>query len=206
MRIAFALALVACRADAPSPIPDPADLVHELEGIRAAEDREARIARMVLPSDGWGRIVVEPYRALYAEYSAAFEPAALAGQLAHPGPITARRHYAGDPRLTSSQGRLRWALPVQYPSLVAEIDGHPIDTVFVYDGSGWRVLESLDGILLAHARKLDGPCADRLALAGPAGHCTEVGWAIAEAALRDDRAAFTRACQLAATLCGIRSP
>ncbi len=207
MSRALLLVIAACQAPAPVAQPDPADLVRELERIRGSADRDNAVAHLALGSDAWGRIIVEPFRRLYDDYSTLWPTriAALARQLG-PGEITARRHFAGDPRLTPSQGRLRWVVPVLYPSMVAEIAGRPIDTVFVFDGTGWRALDGIDASMLAIARRLDPACADRLAQAGPTGHCSEVGWAIADAAMREDRPAFTHACQLATTLCGTRSP
>ena len=130
----------------------------------------------------------------------------LVAQLAAPAEVTARRHFAGDPRLTRAQARMRWAVPVQFPSAVAELAGRPLDTVFLHDGGHWRALVGLDELLLARARALDPACAERLALAGPTSRCTEVGWLVADAALRADRPRFAHACQLATTLCGTPDP
>jgi hypothetical protein len=155
----------------------------------------------ILDQAGWDRIVVPPYRALWSEYRAHFDAAIapVIAQLPHAGP--ARRHFAGDPKLSNAQTRMRWALPVQYPSAVA--DG--IDAVFVWDGTGWRVLAGLDDIMLAHIRTLAPTCADLVARAGPPGHCSELGWFVADTALRGD-AGFARACKLAATACGNEAP
>jgi hypothetical protein len=199
-RLVVVLAL-ACQRQTPA-VPD---LAQELARIRDAPDREAEVKKLELGDGAFERIITGPFNHLYLEAGARFDAKALAAQF-RPGAITVRRHFAGDPKLTPSQGRLRWVVPVLYPSMVAEIAGRPIDTVFVYDGSDWCALEGIDAAVLAAVRQLDPACADRLALAGPTGHCTEVGWAIAESAMRDDRPAFTHACQLAATLCGTRSP
>lgn len=45
-----------------------------------------------------------------------------------------------------------------------------------------------------------------MALAGPAGRCSDVGAAIADAALRTDRDQLAHVCQLAKALCGKGSP
>lgn len=193
MNRALLLLVFACSRPAPAPAPgSPEALTAYLHGATA---RDA--TGWILDQPAWDRIVVPPYRALWPEYQAHFDAAIapVVTQLPHAG--AARRHFAGDPKLSGSQTRLRWALPVQYPSLVA--DG--IDTVFVWDGSGWRVLAGLDDLLLAHIRALDPACADRVAKAGPPGHCSEVGWFVADTALRGD-AGFARACQLAADACG----
>jgi hypothetical protein len=150
---------------------------------------------------------------------------ALVDRLARPGPVTARRHFAGDLRLTPAEARDRWALPTLFPSLVAEAGGAPIDAVFVADGPAWRALVGLDQVVLARVAALDPGCAAHLALAGRPGHCADVGAAIADAALRaGGRAETLRAqtlraqtlrkdgdqlahvCRLAETLCGKGSP
>jgi len=156
----------------------------------------------------WNATIVEPWRTLWDDYHARFahaEPALLA-QLAHTGAITARRHYAGDPRLTHSQARLRWAVPPLYPSFVAELDGQPIDTVFVFDGSAWRALAGLDESVLSLVTHVDHECGELLERAGPAGRCTEMSWGIADAALRGDRSQLVHMCKLATPVCGNRSP
>jgi hypothetical protein len=152
--------------------------------------------------------VVDPYSELWPEYARGFDEASapLLARLAAGGAVAARRHFAGDPRLTPAQGRLRWAVPVQYPSVVVELGGAPFDTVFVYDGARWRVLAGLDELLLAHVRARDPACAALLARAGPPGRCTEVGWLVADAGLRTDPARFAHACRLAAAQCGNASP
>jgi hypothetical protein len=201
MRALAAAFLIAAACHRPAPVPAPAPGSPEALAayLKTATPQDA--AGWILDEAGWDRIVVPPYRKLWPEYKAHFD-AALApviAQLPHAGPT--RRHYAGDPRLSNAQTRLRWALPVQYPSVVA--DG--IDTVFVWDGSGWRVLAGLDDLLLAHVRALDPHCADLVARAGPPGHCSEVGWFVADTAL-EGSAGFAHACQLAADACGNSAP
>ena len=112
-----------------------------------------------------------------------------------------RKHLAGDPALTPSQGRLRWVVPVLYPSMVADLDGKPIDTVFVRDGSHWRALAGLDDEVLARARALDITCGDRLATAGPPTPCTQIAWVVADAAMRGQAERFAHACKLATASC-----
>ncbi len=202
--------IAAChRAATPSP-GTPDDLAAYLATV-AGGDEPARLAEVrgwILDQPLFGRTVVDPYRALWADYVHAADAAAptLARQLATAGPITARKHFAGDPRLTLAQARTRWALPVMYPSAVAELAGQPIDCVFVHDGAHWRALFGLDELVLARVRALDPACGALLARAGPTGRCTEVGFAVADAALRDQRDRFAHACGLAAALCGTASP
>ena len=207
---ALVLLLLACRAPAPAPTPGtPDDLAAYLASLAGTDDatREREVASWLVGDATWGRSIVAPYRALFADYVRAFEQTrpALVAQLARRGAITARRHYAGDPRLTPAEARVRWALPVQFPSAVAELDGAPIDAVFVFDGR-WRALAGLDDVVLTHIRALDAACAELVGHAGRAGHCTELAWAVADAALRGDNAAFTHACLLAAPHCGNGSP
>ena len=197
--------LVAC-SRAPSTTPGtPEDLAAYLADIK---DPQREVASWLLDDASWQRTIVEPFRGLYTDYARGFDAATapLAAQLAHAGKITARRHYAGDARLTMSQARLRWMLPVMYPSAVAELDGVPIDTVFVFDGTHWRVLAGLDALQLARARAIDPGCGALLAKAGPTGRCTEIGYVVAAAAMKDDRERFAHACAMAATLCGKPSP
>jgi len=207
---AVALLAAGCHREI-GPTPGSAeDLAAYLRGVAGADEATRRdaVAGWVLDEAAWRRIVVDPYRDVWRDYVAAFDRArpALVARLAAHGAITTRRHYAGDPRLTRAQGRLRWAVPVQYPSMVAELGGAPIDTVFVYDGARWRALAGLDDVVLARARALDPACAALLARAGRIGHCGEVGWMIADAALRTQRARFAHACKLAASLCGNEAP
>jgi hypothetical protein len=211
MRAIVLVFLIGCGRQATAPKPGTpealADYLRTVVGTDAAT-RQHAVTGWILDEAAWNRIVVVPYRALWKDYAAQFDAhmPPLVARLGDSGAITARRHYAGDPRLTDAQVRVRWALPVQYPSAVAELGGAPIDSVFVWDGSGWRVLAGLDDLLLARARALDPHCADLLVRSGPPNHCTEVGWFVADMALRDDRAGFAHACQLAANACGNDKP
>jgi len=171
--------------------------------------RQREVASWQLDAAGWNRTVIELYRPVLAEYQRALpaEVPALVERLgrAAPGAVTVRRHFAGDPRLTSAEARNRWALPVLFPSLVADAGG-PIDAVFVADGARWRALVGLDAAVLARVGALDSACATNLAHSGPPGRCTDVGAAIVEAALRTDRDRLAHVCALAETLCGKGSP
>jgi hypothetical protein len=206
---AVVVAAVACRAvDTPAP-GSAEELASYLRSVVGADEgtRLREVASWRVPEDTWQRVIVEPFRRLGGDYAGRFEAASqsFVPRLAAPAGVTVRRHYAGDSRLTRSQARLRWTVPVQYPSMVAEVGGTPLDIVFIYDGH-WRALIGLDDVLLARIRDLDPACGDLLAHAGPAGRCTEVAWGVADAGLRGDRAGFAHACQLASTLCGNRSP
>ena len=208
--VAIALAaVVGCRAEPPQQ-PGPDELAAYLATIAGADatTRRRAVAGWELDRFAWNATIVDPFRGLWDDYHARFAQAApaLVAQLAQAGAITARRHFAGDPRLTRSQARLRWALPTLYPSAVAELAGAPIDTVFVYDGSAWRALAGLDESVRALVSHVDHECGDMLANAGPAGRCTELGWAIADAALRGDRAQLDHMCRLATPVCGTPSP
>ena len=215
-RLAGLLALAACNGSPSAPFGPPprspealVAYLQTLSGAGADEaTRQREVAGWRLDASLWEHTVVELYRPLHADYERAFaaEAPALVARLAGGGPVTARRHYAGDPRLTRSQTRDRWALPTLYPSLVAEAGGSPIDAVFVPDGDRWRALIGLDTIVQARVAALDPACAASLALAGPTGRCTDVGAAIVIAALRTDRDQLAHVCRLAETLCGKRSP
>jgi hypothetical protein len=215
-RLVAALAIAACSGSPsapPGPRPgSPEALVAYLQSLAgpAADDaaRLREVSTWELDAALWDHTVAPLYRPLHAEYQRAFaaEASAVLAGLARGGSITARRHYAGDPRLTRSQARDRWALPTLYPSLVAEIGGAPLEAVLVPDGDRWRALIGLDTVVRARVAALDPGCAANLALAGPTGRCTDVGAAIATAALRTDRDQLAHVCRLAETLCGKGSP
>ena len=205
------LALAACHDVPPLPAPgSPDDLAVYLRTVVGGDEltRKREVGSWIVDEATWDKDIVEPYRALHADYVRTFDAgaAALVTRLAAPAEVTARRHFAGDPRLTRAQGRLRWAVPVQYPSAVAELAGQPLDTVFLYAGGHWRALVGLDDLMVARVRALDPACADRMQQAGPKNRCTEVSWNVADAALRADAPRFAHACQLAATLCGNPAP
>ncbi len=199
------LACGACRERAAPPPTRTASLVDYLQRLAGSDEatrtREVRSWRF--DAAGWRQLVVEPYRGIYADYVRGFDARvpALVAQLASPGVVTARAHYAGDPGLTTGEACTRWALPVQFASQVAELATVPIDAVFVRDAGRWRAITGLDAVLGERAGAIDPACARRLALAGPIGRCTELGWVIADAALRADRPRFAHACQLAESLC-----
>jgi hypothetical protein len=213
VRILGALALVAlgCGRAAPKPAPGtPEDLEVYLRTIAGADPatRAHEVATWVLDEATWNHTIVEPWRAIWQDYARGFDAASapLVAQLATPGQVTARRHWAGDPQLTPAQARLRWVLPVQYPSVIAAIAGGAIDTVFVYDGARWRALAGVDELLVAKIRARDPECAALLARAGPTGRCIEVGWLVADSGWRADASRFAHACRLAHVLCGNASP
>jgi hypothetical protein len=204
------LVLLACNAPAPPPKPGSADdLAAYLRTIAGADTqpREHAIATWLVPEATWDRTIVPAWRGLYAECVAQFpaRAAAITPELASLDPVAARRHWAGDPKLTRGEARLRWALPVQYPSMVATIGGRELDAVFLYDG-GWHALLGLDELVIAHVRALDAECAATLQLAGPLCKCSEIGFVIADAALRGNRPDLDRACRMAAAMCGTPAP
>ena len=205
------LALSACHPAPTEPEPGtPEALAAYLRTVAGADEvtRRHEVAAWIISDATWQKDIVEPYRSLRADYVRGYDAhiTELVARLAPLSLVTARRHFAGDARLTRSQARLRWAVPVQYPSAVAELGDTPIDTVCLWEGGHRRALGGGDELLLARVRALDPACADRLAVAGPANRCTEVGWLVADAALRDQRERFAHACQLAATLCGNPAP
>lgn len=167
---------------------------------------EGEVASWRLDEPAWRRLVVEPYRDVFAEYARAFdeERDRLAGRLAKPGRIETRKHFAGDPLLTTGEAWTRWALPVLADSSVAMIDGEPLDAVFLHDGERWRVIAGLDKVIRARVAALDPSCAPRME--APAKQCRDIAWQIADAALRNQRSRFTRACALAASHCGKPAP
>jgi hypothetical protein len=160
--------------------------------------RQAAVASWQLDLATWKRTVVPAYRGAYADYAAAFAAAApaIVAQLAQPGEIRARRHFA-DASATLVQARLRWALPVLYPSCVAT----PFDTAFIPDGTHWRALLGVPEVQLSKTRALDPACAALLATSGAPGPCSEVAFLVADAAMRGDQDALSRACAIAAARC-----
>jgi hypothetical protein len=204
------LALAACHAT-PAPVPGtPEDLAAYLRTVAGTDvvTRTREVRSWIVDAATWHRDIVEPFLGLHDEYVQQFdaESVLLVARLAPLSAVTARRHFAGDPRLTPAQARLRWVVPVQFPSAVAELGGTPIDTVFIFDGGHWRALLGLDDVVQEHVQALDPGCAVEFERAGPSGRCTEVGWLVADAALRNQPERFAHACQLAATLCGNPTP
>lgn len=187
---ALAIVLVVAACSGPTARPDDEDLARYLHHVATLDgtSRREEIATWHLDRPSFDRIVVLPFRDAYDGYTAHF--AEHVGELATslPAQPAVRRHFAGDKALSPSQARLRWTLPVMYPSYV--VDG--IDTVFVRIDDHWRVLAGLDDAMLDRARALDPSCAARLA-----GPVTDFTWMIADAAMRADPARFARACQLA---------
>jgi hypothetical protein len=209
--LALAGAAAACSHTAPraaAGTPDElAATLHTLAGADEPTRQHAAIAWQ-LDEPTWNRTVIPAFRGLYADYVAGYATAIapVVAALATHGTISARQHYAGDTRLLRPQLRTRWALPPLFPSVVAELDGGAIPAVFVFDGASWRALVGLDEAMLAHVRAADPKCADSLGRAGPPGSCTDVGYAVAAAALRPQHDGFAQACALAATLCANGSP
>jgi hypothetical protein len=204
MRAALLLvAVAACQRVEPG----TQDLGKRLAALAGCAPRacEREVTSWKLDRAGWDRLVVEPYRGewSYVRYANAFDEAvpALAAQLRAGGGVTVRPHFAGDPLNTLGQARARWAVPVQHPSKVALVGGKPFDVVFDIDREGHvRALAGVDRIINLRAGSIDPVCADYLASART-GKCLEIGWVIAEAALRDERERFARACAQAAGLC-----
>jgi len=205
--LAVVLALLAgCRDEERSAPPPqaPRSLADYLTTIAGTDEasRTLEVAAWKLDEATWNRTVVATYRGAHADYLRAFDArsAALVAALANRGAITTRAHFAGDPKLTLGQAQTRWALPVQYPSELAELDGVAIDAVFVRDGDRWRAISGLEHVIRGRAHTIDPACALHLQ-AARLGRCAEVGWVIAEAALLGDRARLAHACSLAANLC-----
>ncbi|HSD87367.1 MAG TPA: hypothetical protein VLB44_07625 [Kofleriaceae bacterium] len=186
---ALAIVIVVAACSRPAPRPDDEDLARYLRRVATLDgtSRREEVAKWRLAHRSFDRLVVVPFRDAYDGYDAHFAEHVAELATSIPATPAVRRHFAGDPRLSPSQGRLRWALPVMYPSYVA--DG--IDTVFVRVEDHWYVLAGLDDAVLDRARTLDPACTARLA-----GPVTDFTWMIADAALRGDRERFARACQL----------
>lgn len=198
--VACALVLAAChRAE-----PPPATLVELLTSVTTADPaaRTQLVGSWKIARSTWQRVTTDPYRELYDDYAHAFDAAApaLVTRLAHPGAIAVRPHFAGDPKLTLGQARARWAQPVQAPSEIAEIDGAPVDAVFVHEGTRWGVIVGIETILRAHAKAMDPACAVLLERTTPK-PCDDALWVVAEATLRGDRTRFDHGCTLAANAC-----
>lgn len=185
--------------------PPPTPGVSLAAYLRAGADpahAAAAVAGWKLDRASWDAVIVEPYRAAYADYARAFDAAApaLATQLARAGTITARRHFTDDPGLTRGQARARWAVPVLYPSEVAELDGATLDVVFVRTRVGWGALTGIDTLLDARIEAQQPGCAVHLATVRDDA-CGKVAWTVADAALRADPPRLARACALAANVC-----
>jgi hypothetical protein len=95
----------------------------------------------------------------------------------------------------SPDTRLRWTLPVMFPSYVDD------KNVFVKTATGWHSLAGLDEALLDRLRALDPACEQHVEAISPTGLCIQVAWQVADAGLRGQTDRFKHACQLAATSC-----
>ena len=198
--------LVACGESKPAVAPDLADYLYKLSGTDEAA-RASAVASWTLSRDEWEHTVVEPYRPLYDDYVAAFGAtrSTFVTQLAQSRSIVARAHFAGDPAATHSQAITRWALPTLAPTRIAELGGRPpvaIDAVFVDVGGKWRAIVGLGAIVRRRVAAIDEACATALDRIEPAGGtCIEAAWAVADAALRGDRARFAHVCTIALSAC-----
>jgi hypothetical protein len=199
---AFVFLVVLSACPSRKPPSEAEDLAAYLDRVAQldAKAREQEVARWQLDRAHFERLIVEPFRGAYDGYDAKFKARipelgdSLAELFAKP---VVRKHFAGDPDLTPSQSRLRWTVPVMYPAYVVRA----IDTAFVRLDGHWYALAGLDEAIVDKARAIDPTCAARLELAGPPGPCTDVGWAIADAALRGGGDRFIHACKLAAPHC-----
>jgi hypothetical protein len=215
---AAALAIAAtaasgCKHKTEPPPPQDAEDLHRLaDYLRTlpAMDEAARTAEIrswKLDPHTFERTVQRPYLTLYPDYAARFDdavPALVAAFGPRPDShIEAHRHYADDSTLTPSQFRIRWALPVEYPTAIAVRDGAVIDAVFAPAPDGhWGILANLDAIARTRVHAWDAACDAYLDRAVHLGRCGEVGWAIVDSALRGDRPRFDHSCKLAAGACG----
>jgi hypothetical protein len=201
VRIAFVLVLVVACGHRVEPAVELADALRPVVGADQAT-RERTVAQWKLDRTAWTQTVIAPYDTVWEDYARAFDAAvpSLVAQLGAKGDIATRKHFAGDPQLTRGQARARWALPVQFPSELAVLGGAPVDAVFVRTSAGWRAIVGLDAIVIARTAVLDDACARFLDEKGGKA-CQEVGWEIADAALRVDKTRLAHACSLARTQC-----
>jgi len=206
IRIAIvAVALAACHGRERA---QPTELAAYLRDVVAATDTAAEVERWKLDEPAWRGQVVAPYDAHHAAYARLFDALApaLARQLARGGAIADRAHFAGDPALTLGQERARWALGVLAPARVATLDGAPIDAVFVRVGDRWQAIVGIDRLIDDSVGPLDRRCRDAIDVSARSKRCREVGWEVADAALRSDRTRLEHACALATTTCGKPTP
>jgi hypothetical protein len=200
--------LAACGRTEPSVAPESPELatyLHDLTGQDEAARRTA-VEGWQLSPDEWDVTVTEPYREVYKEYRHELAKArdTLVTQLERKHPIVTRAHFAGDTAATHSQTITRWAMPTLAPARLAELAGRPataIDVVFVDVRGKWKAIVGIGPIVRRRIEALDRTCAANLDRITPAGQCIEAAWAVADAALREDRARFTHACSLATSLC-----
>ena len=203
MRVALAVALIAAACSRRVPERD-GTLEEHLGAIAGADEatRREAVQRWKLDPEGWQLVTTDPYRNHYAEYAEQFDrlAAELVVQLAKPGSITIRQHFAGDPALTIGQARARWAQPVAAVSHIAQVDSTKIDAVFVRDRERWRVIVGVDTLVFQRTAAKDVACATR-ARGQWKGTCVDLAWFVADSALRDDDSQLTRACAQLLNLC-----
>ncbi len=198
--------LVACGGRAEEKAPELAEYLHARSGDPSVVD-EWRMTRAE-----WERTVVAPYGKLYDHYVRSFAGSAptLRAQMGTKHPIITRAHVAGDPVATRDQAIARWALPTLAPSRAAQLAGDPavnLDAVFIEVNGRWKAIVGLAAIVRTHIEVLDTSCAvviDQLEPRG--GRCIEAAWAVADAALREDRLRLSHLCGLARDLCGKPAP
>lgn len=195
------IAMLGCREPTPAARVGLAEHLTSVVGGEPARVATT-VARWKLDRASWDVVIVEPYRAAYADYERTFDAAApaLVTQLARGGAVTTRGHFTGDPRLTRGQARARWAVPVQFPSEVAEVDGAALDVVFVRTRTGWGAITGIDALIDARIEVQQPGCAAHLATVRDDA-CGKIVWTVADAALRADPPRLARACALAANVC-----
>jgi hypothetical protein len=202
----LAVALLVACSSARDPAPELAAYLYARSGDPSVVD-EWRMTRAE-----WNKTVVVPYTRLYDSYVQRFAAHApgLRTQMAKKHPIVARAHVAGDEVATRDQAVTRWALPTLAPSRVAELAGSPavpIDAVFVEVDGRWKAIVGLAEIVRAAIFELDPTCAPAIYQLDPkGGRCIEAAWAVADAALREDRPRLSHLCGLARDLCGKPPP
>lgn len=214
----LALALAACgdrlaaeqaapRDQRPAAAPSLESAVAQL---LAAPDLAAAVNDLKLLPASFDAVLAPPYRRLFASYLAKYndEADALVAELqrrpaaeGHAPAVKVRRHYAGDPALSPSLARLRWAQPVQAESWVVGFGEPPLETVWVSHRGRWYLLLGLDEAALSALAAIDPSCARAARLAGAPGPCSDAAWMAIDGALRDDADRVARACDRAAHLC-----
>ena len=217
LAIAWVLAISSCgqrSTSAPAAL-NEATLVEYCNDIRQRQRSSKAVAAELRPdAAAWRASVIPTFQASQATsmHSMQLEIDRLVTLLtANPSlVITARRHYAGDLRLSASAAHLRWIVPVLFESYVIAVGDHQFDLVFVpiRSGSrpGWGAIGSVDDEVAKwlSAGTQNNPTAAALRLqctqkwrnSNGDGVCMGISAVAASAAMRGDTNAIDHACSL----------
>ena len=201
------VSLFAACSRAPGRQADASELDAQLRAVCArvtsSADALQEVRRWRVPTpQAWLRVTTAPFQHLHAAYADEFERAApiLADELQTfcGAPLrSSRQHYADDAQASLVQNRLRWIVPVGFPSRVVPGLSH----VFVWDQDRWYSLAGADAAMREPLRALDQACWRRSTSAGLASTCSDASWAAVAHAIQGETEAALRGCRMMQAHC-----